>query len=389
MTQPLTLWVTDGQGSRVWDVDSNEYVDLHGRDVMVLGHAHPAVVAAVRERIGRSSFFAQPTTEAVEVAEALTDRFRMPLWRFSNSGTEATMDAVHLMRAYTGRSVIIKLEGAYHGHHDSVMVAIDGEVQETGIPGAMSGLTRIVSFNDLGALERVLFECRGSVAGMIIEPVMLNAGVILPQRQYLADLVDMCHAEGALVTFDEVKSGFTLGLGGASGTFSVSPDLICLGKALGAGLPSGAVGGSEAIMGMVATGRYQQVGTFNGNPLTMAAAQVTCKTLGIDAYEHLGRLRDEMVRGIGAVMSRYQLPGQVVAIGAKGSMTLSALEIRNFADFLSADPLASHCHWLVQANRGVLLPPGAKSWLLSVQHTSADVQRLVANFEEFATEAWA
>ena len=229
ITIPQAVWLSHGEGSRIWDVDGTEYVDLHGGyGAALAGHGHPAIVDAVVGQVTRGTHFAQPTETAVLAAQELTRRFGLPLWRFGNSGTEATMDAVHLMRAITGRDLIIKVEGCYHGHHDSVEVSVNPEPDEvgaaerpervpasSGIPRAIRDLTLVVGFNDLGGVAALLREYAGQVAGMIVEPIMMNAGIILPEPGYLAGLKDLLHAHGALLTFDEVKTGLTAGPGGA------------------------------------------------------------------------------------------------------------------------------------------------------------------------------
>ncbi len=230
IAQPQAVWMSHGQGSRVWDVDGNEYVDMHGGyGAAIAGHGHPAIVEAVSRQVARGTHFAQPTEDAIWVAEELRRRFGLPLWRFANSGTEATMDAVHLMRALTGRDLVIKVEGCYHGHHDSVQVSVLPEPEEvgpadaphnvpgnTGIPQAVVDLIVVVPFNDLGAVERALTEYPEQVAGMILEPIMMNAGIIPPDDGDLAGLKDLLHAEDASLTFDEVKTGFTPGPAGAT-----------------------------------------------------------------------------------------------------------------------------------------------------------------------------
>src|SRR5437763_1440320 len=241
--------MSHGAGSKVYDVDGNEYVDMHGGyGVSIAGHAHPAIVAAVSDQVRRGTHFAQPTEDAIWIATELARRFGLPLWRFANSGTEATMDAIHLMRSFTGRDLIIKVEGCYHGHHDSVQVAVAPELEDagppgkpaqapasTGIPGALIRLTLVASFNDLDSVARLLDEHPGEVAGMIIEPVMMNAGIIHPEPGYLAALADLLHGHGALLTFDEVKTGLTAGPSGATGLAGVVPDITCLAKAIGGG----------------------------------------------------------------------------------------------------------------------------------------------------------
>ncbi len=393
---PQAVWLSHGAGSKVYDVDGTEYVDFHGGyGVSIAGHAHPAVVDAVSSRVRRGTHFAQPTPDAVVVAEELARRFGLPQWRFANSGTEATMDAVHLMRAVTGRDLVIKVEGCYHGHHDSVQVSVLPEADQvgpadrptpvagnTGIPQGIRDLIVLVGFNDLDAVERALTEHAGEVAGMILEPVMMNAGIILPDEGYLEGLRDLLHRHDALLTFDEVKTGLTTGPGGVTALSGVTPDLVCIAKALGGGIASAAVGGTEAIMGWIADGRYEQVGTFNGNPLAMASsrAQLT-EVLTPAAYEHLDRLRGRLTDGIESAIADAGLPWHVVSIGAKGCITFLPHRIRCFRDFLAIDERLGEAHWLVQHNGGVFLPPWGKveQWLLSVQHDDADVDRFVDN----------
>lgn len=401
ITAPQPVWLSHGAGSKVYDVDGTEYVDLHGGyGVSLVGHAHPALVRALSERVGRGTHFAQPTEDALVVADELARRFGLPLWRFANTGTEATMDAVHLMRAATGRDRIIKVEGGYHGHHDSVQVSVQPEGEDigpaeqprrvpasAGIPWAVMNLVDLVGFNDASAVARVLEENPGQVAGMIVEPVMMNAGIITPDPGYLAAVRDVLHAHGALLAFDEVKTGLTAGPGGVTALSGVTPDIVTLAKALGGGVPVAAIGGTEQVMGLIADGRYDQVGTFNGYPLGMAAARATLtEALTPDAYARIDRLRARMVEGVEQAMAERALPWSVVAVGAKGCVTFLDHPVRNFRDFCDIDDALGHLHWLVQHNGGVFLPPWGKveQWLLSVQHGDEDADRFVANFVRFA-----
>ncbi len=288
MWPPHPIYVSRGKGSHVWDIDGNDYVDYHnGYGVMVMGHAHPKIVEAVQRRVELGTHFAQPTEDALIVAENLAERTGLPYWRFGNSGTEATLDACRIMRASTGRDLLLKIEGTYHGHHDALMVSVFPSREDAGprdhpnsvpqtkgmIPGAVESVVN-VPFNDAGAAERAFAEHEGRIAGMIVEPVMTNCGVVLPDPGYLQRLKEICAANDAMFAYDEVKTGFTVAWGGAAEAFGVQPDLIAYAKALGAGLPCGAIGGTEEAMSMVIAGDLEQVGTFNGNPLTMAAAKV-------------------------------------------------------------------------------------------------------------------
>ena len=401
IAEPQAVWMSHGVGSHIYDVDGCEYADFHGGyGVGLVGHAHPAIVEAVSRRVRLGTHFAQPTDDSVVVAENLAQRFGLPLWRFANSGTEATMDAVHLMRAVTGRDLIIKVEGCYHGHHDSVQVSVLPGLDEvgpvdspanvagnTGIPRQVLDLVRIVGFNDLAAVDRVLESHPGQIAGMIVEPIMMNAGIIHPDPGYLVGLRERLHAHGALLTFDEVKTGLTVGPGGVTREQGVTPDIICLAKAIGGGVSTAAIGGVPEVMELIADGRYDQVGTFNGNPLAMAAARATLTEIMDDAaYAHITMLRERITAGVDEVIARHDLPWHVTTAGAKGCVTFLPTPTRNLRDFLTIDDRYGEAHWLVQNNGGVFLPPWGKAeqWLMSVQHTTEDVDRFIANVDILA-----
>ena len=401
IASPQAVWMSHGAGSKVYDVDGTEYVDMHGGyGASIAGHAHPAIVEAVSDRVRRGTHFAQPTEDAIWVAAELGSRFGLPLWRFGNSGTEATMDAVHLMRAISGRDLIIKVEGCYHGHHDSVQVSVTPEADEigprdhptgvaasSGIPAAIRDLVVVVPFNDLEAVERALVANAGRVAGMILEPIMMNAGIIAPDPGYLEGLRELLHRHDALLTFDEVKTGFTTGPGGAIARYGVVPDIVCLAKALGGGISVAALGGTAQVMAAIVDGTYDQVGTFNGNPLAMAAARATLDSVLTDAaYAHLDRLAERMRTGVAATIAEHRLPWHLVSIGAKGCVTFRSGAVREYRDFLGIDDRLGQAHWLVQHNGGVFLPPWGKveQWLLSVQHDENDVDRFTRNFARLA-----
>jgi glutamate-1-semialdehyde 2,1-aminomutase len=401
IAEPQAVWMSHGAASLVYDVDGNDYVDMHGGyGASIAGHAHPAIVAAVSDRVRRGTHFAQPTEDAIWIAGELARRFGVPLWRYANSGTEATMDAVHLARSVTGRDLIIKVEGCYHGHHDSVQVSVLPEADEigprdapsrvpgnSGIPSAIRDLVVVVPFNDAGAVARALQRHRGQVAAMILEPVMMNAGIIAPDDGYLTAIRDLLHGDGALLIYDEVKTGFTTGPGGITGRSGVTPDLVCLAKALGGGIAVAALGGTETVMSAIADGRYEQVGTFNGNPLAMAATRATLSDVLTAAnYAHLEALSERLRVALEAQIADHGFDWHVVAIGAKGCVTFRRDRVREFRDFLEIDARLGHLHWLMQHNGGVFLPPWGKveQWLLSVQHTVDDVDRFARNFAAFA-----
>jgi len=401
IAQPQAVWMSHGAGSKVYDVDGTEYVDMHGGyGASIAGHAHPAIVAAVSDRVRRGTHFAQPTEDAIWNAGELARRFGLPQWRFANSGTEATMDAVHLARSVTGRDLIIKVEGCYHGHHDSVQVSVLPEADEvgprehpnsvpgnSGIPSAIRDLVVIVPFNDPEAVAQALAEHPDQIAGMIVEPAMMNAGIIPPDPGYLAAIRELLHAAGALLIFDEVKTGFTTGPAGITGLSGVTPDMVCLAKALGGGISVAAIGGTTAVMSAIADGRYEQVGTFNGNPLAMAATRANLsEVLTPEGYAHLDHLAARLRSGLEATIAEHGYGWRVVSLGAKGCVTFRSEPVREFRDFLQIDTNIGHLHWLMQHNGGVFMPPWGKieQWLLSVQHDDADVDRFAANFARLA-----
>jgi glutamate-1-semialdehyde 2,1-aminomutase len=399
---PRAIWIERGLGSTITDVDGTSYVDLHnGFGALLVGHAHPAVVKAVQDRVALGTHFAQPVPDLVPVSRELARRFGLPLWRFANSGTEATLAAVNLMRVATARPKILKIEGSYHGHHDAVQVSVYPAFEDAGPPERPASVpvhpgvipevaanTLVVPFGDVAAVRRVLDEHPGQIAGMIIEPMMMNIGLVPPPPGYLADLKAELERDDVLLTFDEVKTGLTVHPGGATAMFGVTPDLICLAKSMGGGLPCGAIGGTAEIMAVVEDDTYEVVGTFNGNPLTMAAAKATLlEVLTPEAHAHIEHLRDRMAAGAVEVLGRHGIPGYVSAYGAKGAVIFSATRIRDYRDFLAYDGRYGHVHWLFQHNGGVFLPPWGKceQWTLSVQHTDDEVDLFLANLDAFAS----
>ena len=404
--EPWPIYLSQGLGSRVWDVDGRELIDFHnGFGSMVQGHAHPAIVRAVRERVELGTHFAAPTEDGIAVAEELARRFGLPRWRFVNTGSEATMDAIRIARARTGRETIVKIFGSYHGHHDYVMVSIGVPYAEigdredyaslpygAGIPQVVADLTVPVPFNDAAAMERRivrLFEQDRPPACVIMEPAMMNLGVVLPEPGYLEAVRALTRRLGVLLIFDEVKTGLCIAAGGATERYGVTPDLITLAKALGGGLSAGAIGGTEDAFEPVATGAVYQVGTYNGNPLAMAAARASLEeVLTPEAYTKLDTLEERLLQGCQGVIDRYQLPGYAVGAGAKGCVTFSSERIVDYETFkANQDEELSQLSWLYNMNRGIYMTPGREEeWTLSVAHSPADCDGFVAAFEEMASD---
>jgi glutamate-1-semialdehyde 2,1-aminomutase len=404
LRDPWPIYLASGDGPSVTDVDGNRYWDFHnGFGSMVQGHAHPAIVQAVRDRVALGTHFAAVTEDTIVVAENLARRFGLERWRFVNSGSEATMDAIRIARALTGRETIVKIFGSYHGHHDGVMVSIGVPYEDigdrenlaslpygAGIPKAVTELTVPVPFNDAGAMERrierLVAEDRAP-ACVIMEAAMMNLGVVLPEPGYLEQVREVTRRHGVVLIFDEVKTGLAIAAGGATERFGVSPDMVTLAKTLGGGLPSGAIGATETVMSVVEDGSVYQVGTYNGNPLTMAAARASLeRILTPEAYRHLDALNERILAGCEAVIERHRLPGYAVGIGSKGCVTFATEPIVDYETFkASQDVAVTELAWLWNMNRGIYMTPGREEeWTLSVTHTDEAIDAYVQAFDEMA-----
>ena len=403
---PWPIYLTTGEGPVVHDVDGNRMWDFHnGFGSMVQGHAHPAIAEAVSRRVGLGTHFAATTEDGVAVAEELKRRWGLGRWRFLNSGSEATMDAIRIARGYTGRDEIVKIFGSYHGHHDAVMVSIGVEYERigdrenyaslpygAGIPQAIAALTIPVPFNDAGAMERRIerLEAEGrKPACVIMEAAMMNLGVVLPEPGYLQDVRELTRRHEIVLIFDEVKTGLAIAAGGATERFGVTPDMVTLAKTLGGGLPAGAVGGTEEVMSVVEDGTVYQVGTYNGNPLGMAAARASLtEVLTPEAYSHLDELNERICSGCQAVIERYGLPGYAIGVAAKGCVTFAPSKVVDYETFKAhQDSELTELAWLHSMNRGIFMTPGREEeWTLSVTHTHAAIDAYVQVFEELARE---
>jgi glutamate-1-semialdehyde 2,1-aminomutase len=397
---PHPIVVKRAWGCFMEDVDGNRFIDYDmGFGALFSGHVHPTVRAAVDAQLDDGTLFVTPCELNADVAELLGERYGLPMWRFTNSGTEATMDAIRVARGVTGRDKIVKVEGGYHGHHDEVMISMKPPISEAGpadspraIP-ATAGITRavladtkVIPYNDPDALERVLRG--GDVAAFIVEPVMENIGICMPQAGYLQAVRDITRRYGTMLIFDEVKTGITAGWSGATGAVGVTPDLVALAKSIGGGFPIGAFGGTRECMDQIASGKVLHLGTYNGNPLCMAAtkavlADVCTQEMTRQVIDRNSRL----VAACQATIDRAGLPAHTVQFGAKGCVTWSEEPIRNYRDYKATDFDLAFAQWMHGINRGVLLPPGLdEQWLISVLHTDADSMHYASVFDEFVAE---
>jgi glutamate-1-semialdehyde 2,1-aminomutase len=403
---PWPIYLEHGEGPRVWDVDGNEMWDFHnGFGSMVQGHAHPAIGAAINARYAQGTHFAAPTEDAIVVGEQLKERWGLPRWRYTNSGSESTMDAIRIARAYTGRDTVLKIFGSYHGHHDTVMVSIGVEYDKigshdepaslpygAGIPQATVDGVFAVHFNDADSMERrivALDKAGHKPACVIMEAAMMNLGVVLPEDGYLQAVREITQRHGIVLIFDEVKTGLCIAPGGATERFGVMPDMVTLAKALGGGLPTGAIGGTEEVMSVVEDGSVYQVGTYNGNPLGMAATRASLtEVLTPEGYATLDHLNDRILAGCAEVIEKHSLPGYPIGVGSKGCVTFSPTKIIDYETFkANQDAELADLAWLFNINRGIFMTPGREEeWTLSVTHTDEAVDRYVAVFEEMAAE---
>jgi glutamate-1-semialdehyde 2,1-aminomutase len=406
LRDPWPIYLERGVGPKVWDVDGNEMYDFHnGFGAMVQGHAHPAIGKAIQERYSLGTHFAAPTEDAVVVAEELQRRWNLPRWRYTNSGSESTMDAIRIARAYTQRDTVMKIFGSYHGHHDTVMVSIGVEYDKigdhenlqslaygAGIPQATVDMTIAVPFNDAGAMERRierLTEEGRKPACVIMEAAMMNLGIVLPEPGYLEAVRDITKRHGIVLIFDEVKTGLTIAAGGATERFGVMPDMVTLAKSLGGGTPMGAIGASEEVMTVVEDGSVYQVGTYNGNPLGVAATRANLlEVLTPDAYAHLDHLNDRISTGCQGVIEKYNLPGYAIGVASKGCVTFSPVKIVDYETFkANQDADMAELAWLFNMNRGVFMTPGREEeWTLSVTHDDASIDTYVQVFDAMAEE---
>ncbi|HEV8253035.1 MAG TPA: aspartate aminotransferase family protein [Candidatus Limnocylindria bacterium] len=418
---PYPLFMTDARGSRIWDVDGNEYLDFDmAFGVLAAGHSHPILAEALQRRVANGTCYTFPVEDGIVLAEEIKRRFNVDLVRFSNSGTEATMDAIRVARGFTGREKIVKFEGGYHGHHDDVLVSIQPP-RETmgpaaspttvpataGMPRSRVAETVIAPFNQPEMVAAILEAQRGQIAAIIVEPVQFNIGVVPPNPGFLERLRELATEHGIVLIFDEVKTGVVIAWGGATEYFGVQPDLICLAKSIGGGVPIGAFGGRGEVMRVIeevpedAPGvgiehstlaggatRVAHLGTFNGNPLSMTAGVVTLtQILTRDAYPPLHAKADRLTAGCQAVIDEFGLPGYAINVGPKGCVMFTPERVTNYRDFIGLDAELWQASFFYLTNRGVLLPPGPDDqWTLSVQHTDDEIDRHLAVFREWAIE---
>ncbi|HSM80021.1 MAG TPA: aminotransferase class III-fold pyridoxal phosphate-dependent enzyme [Bryobacteraceae bacterium] len=398
---PYPIFIERGQAGSVRDLDGNEYLDFNlCYGSLMAGHCHPAVMKAVEERLHTGTLFGMPHGLELELAEEICARFPVEMVRFTNSGGEATMYALRVARAFTGREKLVKIEGCYHGGHDAVSVSVKAPLELAGDPenptpvtsslGVLKGTTAstlVAPFNNLDAMERLFQKHPGEIAAVMLEPIMMNVAFVMPDDGYLAGLRAITKKHGALLIFDEIKTGGKLCWSGASEYFGVQPDMITLGKSIGGGFPIAAFGASREVMDGIVQQKIYHAGTYNTNPAVMAAAIATFRhVLTRDAYRHIEKLSRKIVDGYEAVIRKNGIVAYAQGAGANGALLLYPQRIRNYRDWYAVDHDLWHHYWFAMLNRGVLAQPFGwdEQWTLSVQHTEADIDRHLAVFAEVA-----
>ncbi len=375
--------VARGAGARIWDVDGNEYIDyVLSWGPLVLGHAPAVVIEALGRTMRDGTSFGIPTELEVLLGEAVRERMpHVEMMRFVSSGTEATMSAVRLARAVTGRDAILKFDGCYHGHADSFLVragsgvATLGLADSPGVPSALAALTLTVPFNDLDAVRELVAARGDDIAALIVEPVVGNAGFIMPDPGFLHGLREIATAAGALLIFDEVMTGFRVAFGGAAGRYGVTPDLTTLGKVIGGGLPVAAYGGRRDLMEQVApSGPVYQAGTLSGNPLAMAAGLATLSALTQPVHDAMETRTARLTRGMMEIAARHGVPMTASHAGSMWGFFFRAEPVRSFADAKTADVARFRRFFHAALDRGVYLAPSAfEAAFMSAAHGDAEI----------------
>jgi len=421
------LFIASAKGSRVFDIDGNEYIDYVGSwGPMILGHAHPAVVSAIRKAAERGASFGAPTLAETELAVRIVGAFRsIEKLRLLSSGTEAVMTAIRLARAYTGRDLIVKMAGCYHGHSDCLLVAAGSGVAESlklkaknvklrnstllpfdfepltcpssaGVPDSLAGLTIVVPYNDIDAVRAALAKHKDKIAAVLIEPIAANMGVIPPVDGYLATIRDLCGAGGAILIFDEVITGFRVAYGGAQELFGLKADITCLGKIIGGGLPLAALGARADIMDMLApSGPVYQAGTLSGNPIATAAANATLdilrgsgigirgsaesqSTIHNTPYTQLESSAAALEAGLASAAKEVGVTVTINRVGSIMSCFFTDRPVRNFADVQATNIKQFKKFFAHMLNQGIYLAPSAyEAMFVSLPHTQEDIEKTI------------
>jgi len=382
------LFIVSAKGSKIYDIDGNEYIDYVGSwGPMVLGHAHPKVLKAIDAAVQKGTSFGAPTLAETTLAGRVVAAFdSIEKVRLVSSGTEAVMTAIRLARGFSEKDLIIKMAGCYHGHSDSLLVAAGSGLAENatasspGVPDCLARLTCVIPYNGIDAAKLAFEKHEGEIAAILVEPVAANMGVVLPVDGYLQTLRDLCDRNGALLIFDEVITGFRIALGGAQQLYGIKADITCLGKIIGGGLPLAALGGRADIMNMLApAGPVYQAGTLSGNPIATAAANATLDILAKeDCYQKLDSSAALLEAGLADAAKHADIPVAINRVGSIMSLFLTDKPVRNFVDVRSTDIKQFKRFFAEMLKQGIYLAPSAyEAMFVSLAHTQQDIERTI------------
>ncbi len=392
---PYPISIVSAKGAYMTDVDGRQLLDLSmGFGAMFAGHLNPTVIEEIQTSLKTGMLFVTPSPTSTDAAQMICKRFKIDQVRFTNSGTESTMYAVRVARSATEKMGILKVEGGYHGSYDPFVVSSKPALNKAGDPeeptavidsNLVPGDIYVVPYNNIPALEAMFEKNASKIACYIVEPVLENLAIILPDEGYLERVRELCDEYKVVLIFDEVKTGLTAGAHGASVRLGVEPDLITLAKSIGGGVPLAAFGGKKKYMDFVTSGKMAHFGTFNGNPLAMAGVRAIDRLCSDQALADAEMLNQQALDRISAIIDEYQLPAHTVGFGVKGCVTWSTQPVRNYRDYKATDFGVAEAHWLFALNRGIITPPGLdEQWLISLAHGQTEIDLLVEDFREFA-----
>ena len=392
---PYPISIKSAKGAWMVDMDGRDVLDMSmGFGAMLAGHLNPVVVQEIKESLEIGTLFVTPSPISRDAAERICKRFSLEQVRFTNSGTESTMYAIRTARAFTGKNGVVKVEGGYHGSYDPLTVSCKPTLAQAGDaqnpnavidPSTVVGDVFVVPYNDAEALERTFAKHKDKISCFVVEPVLENIAIVLPDAGYLERVRELCDQYEIVLIFDEVKTGLTAGAQGAAQRLGVQPDLITLAKSIGGGVPVAAFGGKKKYMDAVTDGRMSHFGTFNGNPLAMAGVRAidkicTAETLGVAEGFNM-----QALNRISEIISEFELPAHTVGFGVKGCITWSTEPVRNYRDYKSTDFKIAELSWLWSINRGIMTPPGLdEQWLISLAHGQKEIDLLVEDFRSLA-----
>ena len=392
---PYPISIKSAKGAWMVDMDGRDVLDMSmGFGAMLAGHLNPVVVQEIKESLEIGTLFVTPSPISRDAAERICKRFSLEQVRFTNSGTESTMYAIRTARAFTGKNGVVKVEGGYHGSYDPLTVSCKPTLAQAGDaqnpnavidPATVVGDVFVVPYNDAEALERTFAKHKDKISCFVVEPVLENIAIVLPDAGYLERVRELCDQYGIVLIFDEVKTGLTAGPQGAAQRLGVQPDLITLAKSIGGGVPVAAFGGKKKFMDAVTDGRMAHFGTFNGNPLAMAGVRAIDKICNAETLGVAEGFNMQALNRISEIISEYELPAHTIGFGVKGCITWSTTPVRNYRDYKATDFKIAELSWLWSINRGIMTPPGLdEQWLISLAHGQKEIDILVEDFRSLA-----